>query len=198
MVEEFLRQVTHNKEQFETEWSHISERLSDLFDAWDENAVDISMLKVKGMNAIVDYVLAESSVSVTPINEKVNFVEFVIEQCAKDPLPSPKEIVGIVQRILDSGSIFNLWYLNAVEAFHSKCQFCQHLISTKSYDLIESFLQSFLKHEFLDDQADEETKGRWEHYLSRELFSPFSSGSDYLNGETIMNARRTIFQKIFR
>ncbi|CAF1253486.1 unnamed protein product [Rotaria sordida] len=198
MADEFIRQLTHDSKQFETEWANIFSRLGQLFIQCETENVDIEIFKIKALDAVVDYILAEPNPTIKPIFTKFAFVEAVIKHCASDPLPSLSEIVRIVRRILDCEIIFNQWYLSSIEAFHFKFQLCLRLTSTQSYNLIESLLQSLKKHTFLNDQSDKTTEENWKQYLSRRIFSPLSCDSNKLNDETTMLAMRQIFQQIFR
>ncbi|CAF3164295.1 unnamed protein product [Rotaria sp. Silwood2] len=198
MADEFIRQLTHDSNQFEKEWANIASRLDQLFRQCETENVDVEIFKVKALDAVVDYILAEPNPTVEQSCIKVIFVEAVIKHCASEPLPSLAEIVRIVRRILDCEMIFNQWYLSSIEAFHFKFQLCLCLTSTQSYNLIESLLQSLKKHTFLNDQSDKATEEKWQHYISRRIFSPLSCDSNKLNDETTMLAIRPIFQQIFR
>jgi hypothetical protein len=162
------------------------------------NNNDIQDCKVKTLDAVVDYVLAEPITSIKPSYAKQALVEKIVKACADDPLPSLAEIVRIVRRVFDLPDIFNEWHLVCIEAFHYKFQLYERLSSTKSVDLIESFFQNLQKHSFLNGQVDKDIQEKWEQYLSRRLFSPLTMDTNKLNYEELVFVMRPAFQQIFR
>ena len=160
MADDFIRRLTHDDNEFEEQWSHTFEQLRRLFDQYDEDDPELAKVKIRALDALVDYVQAEANPSVKPIQVKFIFVTAVAKHCAQDPMPSLAEVVRVTCRILDSDAIYNAWHLGALEALHFAFGLCEQLTTAKSYDLIESFLRSLLKHAFLNDQADTKYRGQ--------------------------------------
>jgi hypothetical protein len=156
------------------------------------------MFKVNALDAVVDYILAEPDPTIKFANVKSAFIETIVKRCAEEPIPSMLHIVRLVQRILDNKNIFNQWYLSAIEVFYFKFKLCQRLTAMKSYDLIESLLNSLLKHRFINDQCTNKTQTNWQAFLSQRLFSQLSCDSNKLNDESTMLAIRPKFQQIYR
>ena len=198
MADDFIRQLTHDDQEFEEQWSITFEQLRRHFDQFDEDDPELVKMKSRALDALVDYVQAEPNPSVKPISVKFIFVQLVAKHCAQDPVPSLAEVVRVACRILDSDAIYNAWHLAALEALHSTFRLCQRLTTAKSYDLIESFLRSLQRHAFLDDHADQGTQNSWQQYLSKHLFSGLCCDSNQLNDETTMIALRPLYQQIFR
>ena len=198
MAAEFIQQLTHDEEEFEKRWSETYDQLNRLFNSLEEEDAGNETFKVKALDALVDYILAEPNLTLTQDHVKMIFVEKVVKHCAEEPSPSLTELVRLVRRILDRDNIFNQWYLSSIEAFHFKFELCKQLIATESFDLIQSFLESLQKHAFLNDQSDKSTEENWQQYLSQRMFSQLTSQSNKLNNETAMTAIRPTFQQILR
>ena len=198
MAEDFIRQLTHDNAQFEEQWSAICSTMHRLPNYFEENQADAETSKVKVLDALVDFILAEPIAQQKPSSTKSIFVELLMKACADDPQPPLAELVRLVRRIIDQENIFNQWYWNSIEQFHFKFRFCEALRSAQSFDLIQLYLESYLKHSFFDDQASREVIAHWKQYFSRHLFSPLSCDSNKLNDEETMQALRTTLQQVFR
>lgn len=198
MAEKFIRQLTHNSERFERQWSAIFDRLNYLFTEQEEKNVNIQEFKVKALDALIDYVLVESPTSVKSDDTKYRLIDHVASLCATDPAPSLSELVRILQRILQLPDIFNTWHLTIIETIHHKFELCTQISAEPSVDLIESILQSLQKHAFLNGKVDKETAYRWENFLAYNMFSSSMSITNKLNSEEAMISMRPTFQKFFQ
>ncbi|CAF3843939.1 unnamed protein product [Rotaria sordida] len=197
-MDKFIRQLTHDDTTFQGQWPNIVDKLHELINNCEQKNTNILVVKIKTLDAIVVYILAESITSQTPVYAKIALIKLILEFIINDPLPSLTDIVRHFRRILDVNNIFNEWYLSCIEAFHYECQLFQRLLSTKSIDSIESIFQSLQKHPFLNDQTNKDIEEKWQQYLSRRLFSPLSMDTNVLNCEEIMFAMRSTFQQFFR
>jgi hypothetical protein len=150
------------------------------------------------LDALVDYVLAESITPVKPISTKYIFVDLVAELCAREPAPSLPALVRILRRVLDKSDIFDDWHLTLVKAIHHQFNLCQQLALKPSVDLIESIFKSLQKHSFPHGKTNKETEDKWEEFLSQGMFSSSMSVTNKLNSEEIMFEMRSGFQKLFR
>lgn len=198
MADEFIRQLPHDEQGLDKQWSEIFDKFSQLFNSNEGEDADVEIFKVKALDALVDYILAEPDPTVTQPYVKIALIENVMKHCAEDPMPSLPELVRLVQRILDREDVFNQWFLSSIEAFHFKFRLCENLITAQSFELVKSFLESLQRHTFLNDQVDKTTEANWQQYLSRRIFSPLTCDSNKLNDETAMVAIRPTFQQIFR
>ena len=199
MVEEFFRELTHDNDLFDQQWSNVSDRLENVFfDDLHTNKNNPIGFKTKTLDCLVDYILAEPNPSEKKVYSKQLIVERILQVCADDSQPPLSEIVRVLRRIIDLPDIYNQWYLTCIQTFQYKFRLYEQLISSKSVDLIESILQSLEKHSFLNGQVDKQTEEHWTEYLSRRLFSPLTMDSNKLNREDLMLIMRPAFQKFFR
>ncbi|CAF3075045.1 unnamed protein product [Rotaria sp. Silwood2] len=197
-MDEFIRQVTHDNELFEKQWPNIYDRLRKMFNEYEEKHTDISNFKIKVLDALVDYALAELTNDSEPLYVKVVFIEHTVKLLVNDPLPSLTDLVRILRRILDTNNIFHKWHLACIKTFYYEFQFGKRLSSTKSIELIELIFQSFQKHSFLNEQVDKQTQEQWQNFLSRQMFSSLSMDNNVLNREETMLAMRSAYQQLFR
>ncbi|CAF3723633.1 unnamed protein product [Rotaria sordida] len=192
-MDEFIRQLTHDNEQFEKQWPDIYNKLNKLLNVNSE--IDLLIVKVKSLDALVDYILADTE---KVIQIKLTFLDIVIKQCIDDLRPSLNELVRIFCRILDISNTNNLFYLTFLEKFYYKAQLGEELSKNSSTDLIDSIFNCLQKHEFLDKNLDTKIQETWKHFLSRGVFSPLSSDKNKLNYEDTMTNMRSSFQKLYR
>lgn len=199
MAVEFIRQLSHDDEIFEKEWSNTFDRIGRLLEDGLENSDDIINFKGKIIDATVDYAVAEPITSTKPVYTKQLLVEKVLHFCAADdPYPSLDDIVRHLKRILDLPDIFHEWYVICIRAFHYEFRLCERLSSTKSTELITGIFQSLEKHLFLNDQVSKDVEDKWRELLSRVMFSPLTMDRNKLNHEDLMLDMRPAFQAIFR
>ncbi|CAF1200313.1 unnamed protein product [Rotaria sp. Silwood1] len=197
-MDEFIRQLTHDEQQFDNQWSNIYDRLHKMFNEYQEKHTDISNFKVKVLDALVDYVLAESTYDCESFSVKVIFIENTVKLLVGDPLPSLTDLVRLLRRVLDTNNIFHKWHLHCIKTFHYQFRLCERLSSTKSIDLIESIFQGLQKHSFSNDQTDKKTQEKWKEFLSNIMFSSLSMDKNVLNHEETMLAMRPAYQQLFR
>ena len=197
-MEEFIQRLTHDNQLFENQWQITSVQLHTLFKQCKEKHTDIVNVKVTALDALIDYVLTESTNGSQPIDVKFTFIDFVVELFVDDPLPTLTDLVRIFRRILDANNIFNKWHLACIEAFHNKFRLGERLLSTQSIDLIELIFRSLQKHSFLNEQTDNQTQERWQQFLSRRMFSLFPDKANALNHEKLMLFIRTAYQELFK
>ncbi|CAF4634898.1 unnamed protein product [Rotaria sp. Silwood1] len=197
-MDKFIRQLTHDNRAFQDQWPNTFDKIHELIDNCEQKNTNILVFKIKALDAIVDYILAEPITSEEPVYVKIALIKLILKFIINDPLPSLTDIARHFQRILDVNNIFNEWYLSCIEAFHYECQLFQGLSSTKSIDSIGSIFQSLQKHPFLNDQTNKDMEEKWQEYLSRRLFSPLTMDTNVLNREETMVAMRSTFQQFFR
>ena len=199
MAEEFLRELTHDDQIFEDQWSKTCDNLHKLSQHFEEENVDVPKAKVKVLDALIDFILAEPIDGEKPIQTKFIFVELIVKDCSRDEIPSVDELVRLVRRIIDQKTIFNRWFLHLIEQFHFKFRLCEKLRTSQKFDLIQLYLESYLKHDFVDEEAkDNDVVEHWKQYFYQRIFSPLSCDSNKLNDEETVAAIRPTFQRIFR
>jgi len=192
-MDEYIRQLTHDNQQLGKEWPVISEKLQKLSINIPE--VDQPNLKVKSLDALVDYVLADHE---EVVQIKSTFLEVTMKKLAHDPLPSLDELVRIFCRILEISNTNNLFNLTFLQTFYSQFRLGERLSSLPSVDLIDTILIYLQKHEFLDKNFDDKIREKWSSFLSRAIFSSITSDKNKLNSEQTMIKMKTNFQKLYR
>ncbi|CAF3324886.1 unnamed protein product [Rotaria socialis] len=197
-MDKFIRELTHDDELFEKQWPATFDQLRKLYNEYDEKNIDMSNVKVKILDALIDYAFAESSNHREPISVKFTFIDNVAKTLTDDPLPPLDEMVRILRRILDTNNLFNKWYLACIAVLHYKLKIFERLSSTKSSDLIESIFQSLEKQSFSNEQTDSATQEKWRNFLSREMFSALLTDTNELNIEETMLVMRPAYQQLFR
>ncbi|CAF5118482.1 unnamed protein product, partial [Rotaria magnacalcarata] len=197
-MDKFIRELTHDDELFEKQWPNTFDQLRKLYNEYEEKNIDMSSVKVEILDALIDYVFAESSNHSEPIYVKFAFIDNVVKTLTDDPLPPLDEMVRILRRILDTNKLFNKWYLACIEVLHYKLRIFERLSSTKSSDLIKSIFQSLEKHSFSNEQTDSATQEKWREFLSREMFSALLMDTNELNLEETMLVMRPVYQQLFR
>ncbi|CAM4838547.1 unnamed protein product [Rotaria magnacalcarata] len=197
-MDKFIRELTHDDELFEKQWPNTFDQLRKLYNEYEEKNIDMSSVKVEILDALIDYVFAESSNHSEPIYVKFAFIDNVVKTLTDDPLPPLDEMVRILRRILDTNNLFNKWYLACIEVLHYKLRIFERLSSTKSSDLIKSIFQSLEKHSFSNEQTDSATQEKWREFLSREMFSALLMDTNELNLEETMLVMRPVYQQLFR
>lgn len=197
-MENFIRKLPHDNDAFEKQWPNTFDELQKLINECRQKSTNISVVKVKILNSLIDYIIAEPITSSEPINAKIIFVEKILNFIADNPQPSLTDIGHGFLRILNLNNIFNQWHLVCLEKFRSEFQLFEQLSSTKTYSLIKSILESLQKHSFLKRQADKQTEKKWQEYLSTRLFASSHLNHNSLNNEETMIAMRSSFQQFFR
>ncbi|CAF3498130.1 unnamed protein product [Rotaria socialis] len=199
MADKFIRQLTHNTETFERNWSSTFDRLNDFFIDCENENVDVQDYRIKALDALVDYILADSPTEKKETHDaKSIFVRRVVLLCEPDPQPSLVDLVRILRRILDSPNVFNGWYLTFIESIYHQFNLGTYLSEKPSTDLIASILKSFEKQSFLKETSDTECESRWRDFLVTYMFSSLGSISNKLTGEETMLAMRPAFQQLFQ
>ncbi|CAF0891470.1 unnamed protein product [Rotaria sordida] len=197
-MDEFIRQLTHDNQLFKDQWPNIYDQVRKMFNEYEEKHSDIINFKVKVLDVLVDYALAESTNDSEPIDVKIVFIEHTVKLLVDDPLPSLTDLVRILRRILDTNNIFHKWHLACIKTFYYKFKLGERLSSTKSIDLIESIFQSFQKHSFLNGETDKQTQEKWKEFLSRQMFSSLSMDTNVLSREETMLTMRPAYQQFFK
>jgi hypothetical protein len=192
-MDEYIRQLTHDNQQFGREWPSTFDKLHKL--SIDIPEIDQPTFKVKSLEALVDYVLADTE-EIAQI--KTTFLEITIKKFINDPLPSLDELVRIFCRVLELPNTNHLFNLIFLQKFYSLFRLGEHLSSLPSVDLIDSILICLKKHEFLDQNFDNQMQGKWSHFLSQTIFSSLICDKNKLNDEQTMNKMRSSFQQLYR
>jgi hypothetical protein len=193
MMDEFIRQLTHDNTQFEKQWPDTFDRLHKL--SIDIPEVNQPVFKVKALDALVDYILADNE-EVQQI--KLTFIEITIKKLIGNPLPSLDELVRIFCRVLDVSNDNNLLNFTFLQKFYFKFDLGQRLVANTSVALINSIFISLEKHQFLDAQIDGKIQAEWKSFLSRGMFSPLSSDKNKVNCDETMINMRNSFQQLYR
>ena len=183
---------------FEKQWSQASDRLHQLSKDCSATNTDIPVFKVKTLNALVDYVLAEPAASPQPVHHKFVLIDEVAKTCASDPLPSVIDLVHIFRRALDTANIFDMWHLAFIEAFYCQFRLGERLSSGPSVDLIELIFKSLQNHSFSNENSNTEIQNKWQNFLSKRMFSTCTTDSNALNAEQTVLAMRSTFQQLYR
>ena len=197
-MDKFIQELTHDNDLFEKQWPKTFDQLRQLLDDCNKNKIDIPDFKVKALNALVDYVLAEAAASHQPVKFKLALVDVVTRICAEDPLPPFSDLVHIFLRVLDEADIFDMWHINCIEAFYCKFSLGKRLSSGPSVDLIESIFKSLEKHSFLNEKSNPEVQKKWQAFVSKQMFSTYTTDSNRLNIEQTMLVMRPDFQQLYR
>lgn len=197
-MEDFIRKLPHDNQIFEDQWPDTFSKIDKLFNEHENKNSDVIGFKVKVLDALVDYILAEPITNIEPSYVKLIFVEKIIKALVENPLPKLADLVRIFRRILDVNDIFNDWHLGCIKHFHYKFKLYEKLSSAKSADLIESIFQSLLKHPFSNKNTKKAIQDNWQEYLSRYMFSQLSMDSNVLNREETMITMRSVYQNFFR
>jgi len=192
-MEEYIRQLTHDNKQLQNDWSNIFEKLHKLSISSPE--IDQRIFKVKSLDALVDYVLADTEVVV---QLKETFLEITIQKFTNDPLPSLDELVRIFCRVLEVPNTNNLLNLTFLEKFYYGFRLGERLSSLPSVDLIDLILICLQKHEYLNENFNGQMQEKWCNFLSRGIFSPLNSDKNKLNYEQTMIKMRSHFQQLYR
>jgi hypothetical protein len=188
-MDEFIRQLTHDKEQLNNQWPEIFKTINTLSSGISEND------KVKALDALVDYVLTEAG-EVAQI--KTSFIEKIIKELMDAPLPSLAELVRIFCRVLEISNTNNSINLIFLKTFYYQFRLAKVLSVDPSVDLIDSIFICLQKHEFSDKTLDKNMKEDWKHFLSRGMFSPLSMDTNKFNNEQTMPKMTRSFQQLFR
>ncbi|CAM4771267.1 unnamed protein product [Rotaria magnacalcarata] len=192
-MEELIQQLTHNNQQFEEQWPTLHTQLHKL--SIDSSEVDSVIVKVKSLDALVDYILADTEEF---LYVKLVMTEKVITYAIEDPIPPFDELTRIFCRVLNVSNTNNLFNLSFLEKFFYVTRIGEELSKISSAILIDSMFNHLEKHEFLNKNLDDKMKQSWQQFLSRGLFSSLSMDTNKLNSEATMNNMRSSFQRLYR
>jgi len=192
-MDEFIRHLPHDSSQLQSQWPDIFNTLNKL--SIDIPKTDQPTFKVKCLDALVDYILADNE-EITII--KSTFIETTIKKLTNDPLPSLDEVIPIFCRVLDVPNTTNLLNLTFLQTFYSQYRLGERLSKIPSIDLIDLFLNCLQKHEFSDQDSDKKIQEQWKQFLSRNVFSRLTCDINKINYEQTMTNMRSSFQQLFR
>ena len=190
---DFIRQLTHDNQQLSNQWPEIHDKIYEILNDVPEN--DQSEIKVKELNALADYILADIE---ELIELKLILVETIIKTTTDDPIPSVADLVPIFCRVLGVPDTNNLLNLTFIEKFYNGFQLGERLSVIPSIDLIDLILNCLQKHEFTDETLDVVIRDQWDYFLSRVVFTPITSDTNNLNNENTMIHMRSSFQQLCR
>lgn len=193
MDEEFIRHLSHDNQQLENEWPALFTQIQKFSFNGTEN--DLLVVKVKLLDALVDYVLADKE----PMSQiKSTFLETIIESVLREQSPPLDELVRIFCRVFDVPNTNNLFNVAFIQAFFFKTRLGERLSKVPCVDLIDSILNSIEKHQFLDTDFDTKLFEKWEKLLTRGIFSPLTINTNKLNYEHMVTTMRSSFQRLYR
>ncbi|CAF3691039.1 unnamed protein product [Rotaria socialis] len=192
-MEELIRQLTHDNQQFEEQWPTLHTQLHEL--SVDRSEIDSVIVKVKSLDALVDYILADTEKF---LHVKLVLAENVIKHVIENPTPPFDELTRIFCRVLDVSNTNNLFNLSFLEKFLYVTRIGEELSKIPSVNLIDSIFNHLEKHEFSNQNFDDKMKQSWRQFLSEGLLSPLSMDVNKLNSEATMNNMRSSFQRLYR
>ena len=198
MVDKIIRQLPHDNRKFSEQWSTILTRLCDSFIESEQRDDDILRVKCRALDALVDYVVADTKTSSEPDSTKVFLVDRVSAFCASGPQPSLAEVVRIFRRILDQPDLFHRYYAETLKTYYHELNLGGSLSEKPSIDLIDSILKSLEKHPFPNGKANKQTVEAWEEFLANRLLSSSTSVTNRITSEETMEKMRPAFQRFFR
>ena len=192
-MEEYLRQLTHDNELFETSWPKVFGELHKLcIDIPDDEQLSF---KVNTLNALVDYILVDNEPLITV---KVTFFEKVFKEVLDEPLVPLEELVGIFCRVLEVDDVNDEYNVVFLRRFFAQFALGKRLSELPSVNLIESILISLQKHPFLNGHFKDQMHEKWKEFLSRGLFSPITSDRNKLNSDQTITHMRSQFQHFYK
>jgi hypothetical protein len=192
-MDEYIRQLTHDNQQLNNQWPDVLDRLQKLSINIPE--MDQTSFKVKSLDALVDYVLAD----IEPVEQiKKSFLEITIKKFMNDPLPSLDELVRIFCRVLELPDINKILNFLFLQTFYSSFRLGVRLSSDPSVDLIETIFQYLKKHDFYNRNFQDKMQENWTQFLSRNMFSSLSCDSNKLNNDETMTRMQSQFQQLYR
>jgi hypothetical protein len=192
-MDEYLRQLTHDNQQLNNQWPDISDRLRKF--SINTPDVDQPIFKVKSLDALVDYVLADTE-EVEQI--KRSFIDITIKNLTQGPIPSLDELVRIFCRVLEITNTNNLLNYLFLQSLYSQFRLGERLSSGPSVDLIERIFQCLKKQDFYDRNFQDKMQENWKQFFSRNMFSAITSDANKLNYEQTMTRMQGQFQQLYR
>jgi hypothetical protein len=193
-MDEYIRQLTHDNEQLANQWPDVFDKLHKLSIGISES--DQPIVKVKALDALADYVLADNE-EVAQI--KSSFVEITMKKLTVDSLPELNALVRIFRRVLEIPNTNNLLHFTFLQKFYYHFRLGEHLSEMPSVDLIDSILTCLQKHEFFDQNfTNKNMQDNWTDFVSRSLFSSLSCDANKLSYEQTMTNMRSHFQQLYR
>jgi len=187
-MDEFIRQLTHNNNEFQNQWNNINKQSQE---------ISISVDGKKILNVLADYVIDEPQDQL-PCSAKFVFVKNIIKRIIKENLSiSIDDIVQVFTRVLDEYTN-GCWHLNFIESIYTefnlgKC-LCSQPIQTH---LIEQIFLSLEKKLFVNQIKDDDKK--WEFFLVNNVFYNNSTISLItLNNKEAMKVMRKSYQELYR
>lgn len=192
-MEDYLRQLTHENELFQTSWPEIFRQLHQL--SVDIPDAEQLAFKVNTLNALVDYILADKE----PVtNLKATFIETLLQKVSTEPLVPLEDLVRIFGRVLEVKDINDEYNVVFLRKFLYQFALGARLLELPSVNLIESILIYLQKHSFLDGDFKDKMQDKWKELLTRGIFSPITSDRNRLNNDQAITHMRSQFQHFYK
>lgn len=192
-MEDYLRQLTHENELFQTSWPEIFRQLHQL--SVDIPDAEQLSFKVNTLNALVDYILVDKE----PVtNLKATFIETLLQKVSTEPLVPLEDLVRIFGRVLEVKDINDEYNVVFLRKFLYQFALGARLLELPSVNLIESILIYLQKHSFLDGDFKDKMQDKWKELLTRGIFSPITSDRNRLNNDQAITHMRSQFQHFYK
>ena len=193
-MDAFIRQLTHENRQFDSQWPDTFTQLQRLSNNVSEE--DQPTFKVKVLDALADYILADTE---EPSIVKGTFITVTLDNFTKAFPASLPELARIFSRVLKMSRVDQVLHVALLESIFNRCELGTQLSSPPSIDLLETIFSAVQQHSFLDsDFADKKVRERWEQFMARRLLSPLDSDKNKVNYPETMEQMRSSFQQLYR
>lgn len=199
MANSFISRLTHDEKSLADQFESIKTEIGSSFQSLQGKTGEfICKHKVETLNHLFHYLRNEKERPTAKSSVKFHLIDFVIDICSSDPVPTLDELVSTLQRILQHSYLPSLFYLSFVRNFHVKFFLCKRLCAENQFDLIKSILESFEKHLFIDEDLNQTEKSEWIEFLTGSMFSESDSNANKLTHpekmERIKDSWRTFYQ----
>ena len=192
-MDTFIRQVPHDNTELNNQWPTIFDRLNKLSRDIPEN--NASSYKIKCIDALVDYVLADDE-EFEQI--KLSFIEQTLNKLPNDPSIPNGELVRIFCRLLDVQKTNKAINLKLVRKMYYFYRLGERLCNNGNIQLIDQIFHSLQKQDFSNNNLSKKMQEDWKEFVSRGLFSHLSSDGNKLNKSETMDAMRSSYQQLYR
>ncbi|CAF0913617.1 unnamed protein product [Adineta ricciae] len=192
-MDAFIRQVPHDNTELNNQWPAIFDRLNKLSRDIPEN--NGSSCKIKCLDALVDYVLADDE----EFEEiKSSFIQQTLNKLPNDHSIPNGELVRIFCRLLDAQKTNKTIHLKLIRKMYYFYRLGECLCNDGAVPLIDQIFYSLQKQDFSNNNLSEKMQEDWKEFVSRSLFSQLSCDGNKLNKSETMDTMRSSYQQLYR
>jgi hypothetical protein len=192
-MDELIRQLTHDNKQLRDQWAVIFEKCHQL--SIDIPEADQPAFKIKCLNALTDYILADCE-EVVQIKEI--FLNSTMSKLVNGALPPLDELVSIFCRVLDIPDTNRLLNYQLMRSIYDQYKLGERLCNQDCVALIDRILLCLQKHAFSNEHMESKMQEHWQDFVSRDIFTSVDYHLNKLNKEQIMLRMRRSFQQLYR